>query len=88
MFLSLTRYAMKNKQPTRDLNRFLTELKGQLMLATPNAEEVEEFKNLYKKRFNVELTDKEARETATAYLQMFQLLTEEGQEEDSSNELE
>jgi hypothetical protein len=53
--------------------------KPEIKLANPNAKEVQEFKRLYKERFNVEITDEEAQETATAYLHMFQLLTWESE---------
>ena len=42
-----------------------------MRLPMPNAEEVDEFKVLYKKQTGVELTEQEAREAATILVHLF-----------------
>lgn len=51
--------------------------KAGLRLAIPTSAEVEEFKNLYQKRFSIHLSSEEALFVATHYLHMFQILTYE-----------
>jgi hypothetical protein len=48
-----------------------------LRLALPNASEVEDFRRLFKKHFEVELSRKDALVVATHYLHMIQILTYE-----------
>jgi len=65
----------RNKRQHHLKEHLITE--GTLVFAMPTDDEIERFKNLYKEKFSLELTRDEAREAATFYLHVFQLLTYE-----------
>ena len=54
-----------------------TEKRAPIRLATPTAQEVEVFRNLYREHFSVNLEPSEALTVATHYLHIFQILTDE-----------